>query len=132
MQITNFSYEVIVNDDASTDNTRMVIEKIASLYPDVIKPVYQHENKYSKGVRITRDILFPIAQGEYIALCEGDDFWTNPYKLQMQVDALELHKECNMCLCRTRVCNENGHMTNMIYPSNAIKTGVIPPEKFLD
>src|SRR5690606_5539535 len=62
-------------------------------YPDIIKPIYQKENQYSKRVGLWRTILFPRAKGKYIALCEGDDYWTDPFKLQKQVDMMESNPE---------------------------------------
>ena len=98
MQKTSFRFEVLINEDASTDRTAEIIKGYEKQYPDIIKPVYQTENQYSKHVGIVRNILIPKAKGKYIALCEGDDYWTRPDKLQKQVDFLENHPECYMCL----------------------------------
>src|SRR5690625_3999133 len=77
MQKCNFKFEVLIHDDASTDNTADIIKEYQAKYPDIIKPIYQAENQYSKGVRgINIRFNFPRAQGKYIALCEGDDYWT--------------------------------------------------------
>lgn len=92
MQKTNFKYEILVHDDASTDGTIDIINEYASKYPDLINPYIQKENQYSKGngfVGLT--INFNRAKGKYIALCEGDDYWTDPLKLQKQVDFLDMH-----------------------------------------
>ena len=86
MQKTNFLYEVIVHDDASTDRTPSIIREYAEKYPHIIVPILQKENQFSKGVWITNDLLLPMAKGKYIAMCEGDYFWTDPNKLQMQAD----------------------------------------------
>ena len=99
-QKTTFPYEVLVHDDASTDGTAGIIREYAERYPDIIRPVYQTENQYSKGVCIARDILFPMIRGRYVALCEGDDYWTDTLKLQKQVDALEAHPELDICTHR--------------------------------
>lgn len=131
IQKTTFSYEVLINDDASTDNTRRIIEEYSLEYPNIIKPVYQEENQFSKGIMINRDILFPLARGKYIALCEGDDYWVDPYKLQRQVEALENNPECNMCLCRVRVVKENGTVTRQLMPCNKIDTGILSSDEFL-
>lgn len=96
MQKTNFKFEAIVHDDASTDNTASVIREYAEKYPDIIVPIYQTENQYRK-TDIYTTYLYPIVQGKYIALCEGDDYWTDPYKLQKQVDFLEANSEYSMC-----------------------------------
>lgn len=95
-QKTNFPFEIVIHDDASTDRTRCIIEKYAMDYPHVIRPVFQDENQYSKGVKISFHAA-TYAVGEYIALCEGDDFWISEDKLQTQVDALNEVPECEMC-----------------------------------
>ena len=89
MQKTSFNYEILVNDDASIDATPHIIKEYEDKYPDIFRVIYQKENQYSKGVSPWFDILFPIARGKYIAICEGDDYWTDPYKLQKQIDFLE-------------------------------------------
>lgn len=90
MQKTNFKYEILIHDDASTDRTAEIIKKYQKKYPDIIKPIYQTKNQYSKGVkRIGTRFNESRARGKYIAICEGDDYWTDPYKLQKQVDLLE-------------------------------------------
>lgn len=97
MQKTNFDFEIIINDDCSTDGTTEIIREYAEKYPNIIKPIYHEENQYQKGVRgMFNKFVFPKAQGKYIALCEGDDYWTDPLKLQKQVDFLENHNEYSM------------------------------------
>lgn len=94
MQQCNFDYEILIHDDASTDGTQEIIREYQEKYPDIIKPLIQKENQWSKGIRsMNATFNFPRAQGKYIALCEGDDYWTDPYKLQKQVDFLEDNSE---------------------------------------
>lgn len=100
MQKTNFLFEVLIHDDASTDGTQEIIREYADRYPELINPIYQIENQYSKGISPLRQILFPMAKGKYIALCEGDDYWIDPLKLQKQVDFLESHNELTFCVHR--------------------------------
>jgi glycosyltransferase involved in cell wall biosynthesis len=88
-QKTNFLFEILIHDDASTDRTPEIIRDYERIYPELIKPIYQKENQYSKGKGISIKFQFPRAKGKYIAICEGDDYWTDPYKLQKQVDFLE-------------------------------------------
>ncbi|MBQ1636007.1 MAG: glycosyltransferase family 2 protein, partial [Bacteroidales bacterium] len=97
MQKTAFPFEVIVHDDASTDDTPRIIREYASRYPDIIRPVFQTENQYSKGVPISQTFLFPLVKGRYVALCEGDDYWTDPLKLSRQVEALEANPGVDIC-----------------------------------
>ena len=100
-QKTNFPYEVIVHDDASTDRTAEIIREYAEKYPEIIKPIYQTENQYSKGIKITQTYIFPKLQGEYVAICEGDDYWTDENKLQMQFDFMEKHRDYVACAHNT-------------------------------
>lgn len=98
MQKTNFKYEILIHDDASTDGTQDIIKEYERKYPDIIKPILQTENQFSKGVkRIMYIYNDSRAKGKYIALCEGDDYWTDPNKLQKQVDYMESHSDCSMC-----------------------------------
>lgn len=96
-QKTNFRYEAIVHDDASTDGTQSVIMEYASKYPDVIKPIIEKENLYSNNIGKLRHIMQANLNGKYIAFCECDDYWTDSFKLQKQVDFLESHPDYSMC-----------------------------------
>lgn len=100
-QVTNFKYEVFVHDDASTDKTASIIREYANKYPDIIKPIFQTENQYSKGVRIFRTYIYPRISGKYVAVCEGDDYWCCTNKLQKQVDILEADKSLSACVHQT-------------------------------
>ena len=97
MQQTDFSFEIIVHDDASTDGTAIIVKEYAEKYPDRFVPVLQTVNQYSQGVSIGKTFLYPLAKGKYIAECEGDDYWTDPLKLQRQVDFLENHPDYVLC-----------------------------------
>lgn len=103
MQKTSFTFELLIHDDASTDETADIIREYAARYPDVITPIYQTENQHSKGVPVTTRILFSKARGKYIATCDGDDYWIDPMKLQKQVDFLETHPEYSICGSRFRI-----------------------------
>ena len=107
-QDTNFRFEVIVHDDASNDNTPKIIQKYQNLYPEIIKPIFQNENKYSKNINIYKEYIYPKASGKYIAFCEGDDFWIDDTKLQKQVDALEENETCSICVAKVRTTEEDG------------------------
>lgn len=92
-QKTDYPYEIIIHDDASKDTTVDVIRNYAQKYPDVIIPILQVENQCSKGLKIMPTFLFPAARGKYIAICEGDDYWTDLNKLQKQIDFLEANSD---------------------------------------
>lgn len=94
-QKTTFNYEILIHDDASTDKTADIIKKYQRKYPDIIKPILQKENQYSKGVKVA-SINAQRAEGKYIAICEGDDYWNDIYKLQKQVDFMEEHPETSL------------------------------------
>ena len=97
MQKTNFKFEAIVHDDASKDGSAAIIKEYADKYPDIIKPIFETENQYSKHDGSLRKIMDAHIRGKYIAYCEGDDYWIDPNKLQKQVDFLETHPEYTMC-----------------------------------
>jgi glycosyltransferase involved in cell wall biosynthesis len=96
MQKTNFPIEILIHDDASTDGTVDIIREYEALYPNLIKPIYQTENQYSKGKNPSQ-FNRERALGKYIAICEGDDYWTDPNKLQLQVDFLEANLTFSGC-----------------------------------
>lgn len=107
-QKTNFSFKVIVHDDASTDGTQEIIKEYQRKYPEIIFPILQKENQYSKGVFITRHIIVPMIDTQYTAICEGDDFWTDENKLQLQYDFLQAHPDYVMCVHDTARVNADG------------------------
>lgn len=115
-QKTNFKYEVIIHDDASTDNTAKIIKEYEEKYPDIIKPIYQTENQWSKGVKISSTYIYPRAKGEYVALCEGDDYWTDENKLQMQVDFLDGNSDYSACCHLTQIYNtKKGKVDRLVF-----------------
>jgi glycosyltransferase involved in cell wall biosynthesis len=106
IQKTNFPFEIIIHDDASTDSTASIIREYEKQYPELIVCIYQTENQYSKGIRMF-SIPISHSKGKYMALCEGDDYWTDPYKLQKQVELLEKNPHCIMCVAKTEVRKNN-------------------------
>ncbi|WP_292521854.1 glycosyltransferase [Methanoculleus sp.] len=95
MQETDFPFEIIIHDDASVDATADIIREYERRYPDIIKPIYQTENQYSKGENVSL-IALKAARGRYVTLCEGDDYWIDPLKLQKQIAEMENHPECHI------------------------------------
>lgn len=106
MQKTNFPFVAIVHDDASTDKTAEIIREYAEKYPNIIKPIFETENQYSKAGnplgRIMQEAI-ESSGAKYVAICEGDDYWTDSLKLQKQVDFLESHQEYSMCYSKARL-----------------------------
>ncbi len=132
-QKASFSYEIIVHDDASTDATAQIIKEYEMKYPGIIRAFYQKENQYSKGLSISKNFILPHVKGKYVTFCEGDDFWTDSRKLQKQVEALETHLDCYMCVHGTEEIFENGEKTGVYYPAkeNRKGTGIISSYDFL-
>lgn len=112
-QQTDFSFVAIVHDDASSDNSTAIIREYAERYPNIIKPIYEVENQWSKNddsfLRIISKAL-ENTQCKYIAICEGDDFWTDPLKLQKQVDILEADESLMACCTNSSVVDEQGNV----------------------
>lgn len=106
IQKTKFKFEAIVHDDASTDGTASLIKEYACKYPDIIIPIYQKENQYSKCKYNISKIMDECTRGKYIAICEGDDYWVDPYKLQKQVDLLEANPQYGLCYTKSKVYNQ--------------------------
>ncbi len=96
MQETNFPFEIIIHDDASTDNTVNKIKAYTEKYPHIIKTILQEENQYSKGGQRIFFFLIEKARGKYHALCEGDDYWIDSKKLQIQIDLMQQYPQCHM------------------------------------
>jgi glycosyltransferase involved in cell wall biosynthesis len=98
MQATDFPFELLLHDDASTDGTVEICREYAEKYPEIIKPIFQKENKYSEGICPFTEYQIPRARGRYIAFCEGDDYWTDTQKLQKQVEILDANKDASACV----------------------------------
>lgn len=106
MQETNFPIEIIIHDDASTDKSAEIIENYAKKDSRIIA-ILQTENQYSQQKMPWASFMFPKAKGKYIALCDGDDYWTDPLKLQKQVGFLEKHKDYNICFNASKIYYQN-------------------------
>ena len=115
LQKTTFPIEIIIHDDASTDRTAEIVKEYAIKSPDLILPIFQKENQWSKKEgSMSARFVFPHVRGKYIAMCEGDDYWTDPLKLQKQVDFLELHEDYGLVHTNYMIHNEFSNNPDMI------------------
>lgn len=108
-QLVNFGVEILVHDDCSKDNSKKIIREYCAKYPKIIKPIFEETNVYSKTGNFLEiaEILNKKSKGKYIAICEGDDYWTDPLKLFLQVSILEKYTECHFCVHRVNVSSAN-------------------------
>lgn len=113
-QEVNFPFEIIVADDASKDKTQTIVRRFEKAYPHLFNNILRKKNV---GAQRNFKEAILTARGEYIALCEGDDFWTDTSKLKRQVDFLEENKEYAFCFHPVRVFYEDGKKKDYIYPS---------------
>jgi glycosyltransferase involved in cell wall biosynthesis len=120
MQKIDFLIEIVIHDDASTDGTKAIIEEYQCKHPDMIFPMFQQENQYSQGLRgMMIRYNLPRCRGKYIACCEGDDYWLDPYKLQKQVDFMEQNPDYMFSMGRV----------NFLYQSSMT---ILPKKEFID
>ncbi|MCC5895591.1 MAG: glycosyltransferase [Alkalibacterium sp.] len=108
MQKTDFKFEILINDDASTDASPDIIKRYEETYPDIIKPIYQTVNQYTQGKEVHYTFNYTRAKGKYIAYCDGDDYWTDPLKLQKQFNFMESHADVSACVHAGKAVNEKG------------------------
>ncbi|WP_250434158.1 glycosyltransferase family 2 protein [Hanstruepera flava] len=120
-QETQFDYELIIANDCSPDHTGTIIEDIQASHPKghVIRYYEQSENLGMYG-----NFMFALNQcrGQYVAICEGDDYWTDPNKLQLQVDFLESHPEYEVCFTNISIVDEDGHVVKEVLIADDRKT----------
>lgn len=118
MQRTNFAFEILIHDDASTDGTTEIIQEYAQKYPDIVKPIYEVNNQYSTGKFDFIWDMYKAARGQYIATCEGDDYWIDENKLQLQTEYLDKNRDCTVCFHPVRVVSENSYEEYSIFPES--------------
>ena len=130
-QNCSFPFEILVHDDASTDSTREIVKRYSSEYPEIIRPLFQIENQYSKGIDIIGENLVPRTRGKYIAFCEGDDHWCDYRKIEEQVAFLESN-DCVACISKVLGITTNGALTGGCFPRiNEINEGVLQKNQFV-
>lgn len=130
-QKTKFKFEVLIHDDASTDNSRKIIESYAKKYPEIIKPIYQTQNQYSKNVNINFVYQYPRVKGKYIALCEGDDFWIDEYKLQKQYDCMEKNVHCSLCTHIVKGVDIFENTISKTFPINSFSNNILKADEII-
>lgn len=131
-QKTTFPYEIIIHDDASTDNTAKIIKYYSEKYPGLIKAIYQDENQFSKGNnKLLASTIIPYANGEFIATCEGDDFWTDSSKLQKQVEILINDNDVSICFHRVAIVTKRKDITGGYLGLKMNKDGYCSLDKLL-
>jgi len=119
VQKVDFAWEIIIADDFSTDGTREILLEYKNKYPDLIKLILQEKNV---GAAQNCIDLITTPKSKYIALCDGDDYWTDPLKLQKQVVFLEANPDFAICFHNAAVINED-------YPEkNRLNSDDLTPE----
>lgn len=129
-QETTFPVEVLIHDDVSTDRTAEILREYEQRFPNLILPIYQKENQYSQGINPYIKFLFPRARGKYIAICEGDDYWTDPQKLHKQVKIFLNHPDTIICGARAKTWNENKQEFTFITPELDKDISCMTPKQF--
>lgn len=129
MQQTDFEFELIIGEDASQDKTREICFEYQKKYPDKIRVLWWHENVLKLGGNSRRNMA--RCRGEFIAFCEGDDYWTDPLKLQKQVDVMKQHPDVGMCLCGAEIHN-SVTSKKVIWNSGVFPVGKMSGELFFN
>lgn len=114
-QKVNFNYEIIVHDDASTDNTPKILKEYEEKYPNKIKVLYEEENQFRKGKKVGV-LTYSNAKGKYVAICEGDDYWIDENKLQLQVDYMEKNPECSLIFHNAKIIDMYNNKEEIFVP----------------
>lgn len=132
MQRVDFNVEIIIHDDASTDSTQEILKQYAKKYPNVVKVFFEKENVYSKvgdTIEIER-MHIKNASGKYVASCEGDDYWTDPFKLFIQKNLLDRYKKLNFCTHKVLKHDLLNSSNDCYIPERKTKSGVYNDYEF--
>ena len=130
IQETTFPVEVLIHDDVSNDRTAEILREYEQRFPNLIFPIYQKENQYSQGINPYIKFLFPLARGSYIAICEGDDYWTDPLKLQKQVTIFLNNPDTIICGARAKTWNDSKEKFTFITPEIDKNISCMTPKQF--
>lgn len=124
-QKTSFRYEILIHDDASTDETPNIIRKYEKRFPNLIKAICNEQNQFALGKNPNIEQNYPRVKGKYIAYCEGDDYWSDENKLQLQYDSLEKNDDCSVCVHSVNCISENDTVLEQSFPIIEIPEGII-------
>lgn len=124
-QETDFDYEVIISEDYSTDGTREIVERLAESHPDRIR-LFLSDRNLNDNTVVRRGL--EAARGRYVALLDGDDFWTSSDKLQKQVDFLEANPDCSSCFHNVNVVYEGGASADHLFHQDHMVEGLTAPK----
>ena len=132
-QLVNFNVIVNIHDDASTDDSQSIIKEYQRKYPNIIRPIFQKQNIYSKTQKENPVLIIQglRVQGQYVAMCEGDDYWTNPYKIQIQTTLMDQNVNCHLCLHVVEKINNKTGELMCLMPSYKIRSDLLQPKKFI-
>jgi len=122
MQETNFEVEIVIGEDCSSDNTRKIIESFVDKYPDMVRLIISDKNV---GMMPNFIRTLKACKGKYIALCEGDDYWTDPLKLQQQVDFLEMNEDYSICFHNANIIDAKNNIIELFNKSEILETTTI-------
>jgi glycosyltransferase involved in cell wall biosynthesis len=131
IQETEFPFEIVIHDDASSDKTRKIIEWYAERYPKIIKPIYQIENQYSKSRNKVGEIAIQACSGKYIAFCEGDDYWIEPKKIHKQVGLMRQNPEIGISFHPAYKNEFKKSGNNQILANHSERNKIFTPEEVL-
>lgn len=131
MQKTSFPVEILIHDDASEDGTTEIIKEYEARFPHIIKPIYQKENLYSREPNKIGELQRDRAKGQYFAICEGDDYWIDPLKLEKQLRFMKDHPEMVMCVHNAKTINHKGEFGKYFRFKKIKDQSFIPKRQFI-
>ena len=131
IQETDFSFEILIYDDASTDNNANIIREYEAKYPRLIKPIYQTINKYSQGIKTNPVFNWLRAKGEYSALCEGDDYWFSAEKLQVQIELMKRYSDINLSFHPSYISDKDSKNKKKLFCNYGDEIKIFSPEKVI-
>ena len=129
-QKVNFNVLINIHDDASTDGTKEILQEYKNKYPNIINLILETENQYKKDKTVIAQKFAANFKGKYLAVCEGDDYWDDVYKLATQFYIMEANPDCHFCVHKTKVINMKDN-TEFFYPNYSLKSKNLSSKKFI-